>query len=903
MYKIIASLLLSCTAVSTYAQKSAIKGILADSLSKNPLEFATVAVVNAKDTSLISYTLSDKNGSFQLSGLPSDRQAKLIISYVGYKTFRQHLDLTKGETKNFGTILLGGNSLMEVVIKGERSPVVIKKDTIEFNAEAFKTRPNAVVEELLRKFPGVQVNADGSIMVNGKQISKLLIDGKKFFGDDPKVATRNLDADMIDKIQIYDDRENDPDHKLSAMEVGKVINLKMKSKIKKSTLGKFYAGGGSRDRYEAAGILSNFRDTLQVSLIGMGNNLTKTGFSQDELSYMGGFDRSGGQQVWDGTFGGNGWGGMENVASGGVNINNDYGTKLKMNLLYFYNRTNRINNGKGVQEQTLGDTILYGDGTYNSDRVENKHTIGGLVEWNPDTLNKFRYEPKLNLGSNDNLTTGLGNRFNNFSSRVSSSTDNNTEQNTDRSFSQTFFWYRRMKKKGESFSVNHSLNINKNNGDEFSFNNLTSYIGNIRSEVLDRYADRKFKSSSGNVSLNYSFPIVKDLSAELNTNSQYSANTDMLNTFSKDVSSGNYSLFLPGQSNQQDRYIFTQTFKPQLNYQISKDYRAKIGLSAEYQDVKNKFNSSVADINQTYYNFFPSAEFSGPSFSLRYSQRLEQPSINQMQPIARVYSQLYTTVGNPDLKAGRIYQLSGNIYKYNHAKQINFDVYSSLNFSENNIVNKRLVDGNGVTNSTYVNRNGGLRAYMAGNIGKQFKKSQNWQMGLNTGFNANVSKSAFFLNADEGLVYNYSMGVGQSANFNYNELLSINTKYDFNRTITAYKEVDYASINNYTHSLVTEFSLRWPKKVIIDARYNYNYNPQVAQGFSKSSNIVNMALTLQMLRKDRGQLKISVYDLFDQNISVYRFAYENSVNTNDQEILKRYFLLTYQYKFSIHKGK
>ena len=903
MYKIITSLLLCCTAVSTYAQKSAIKGILADSLSKNPLEFATVAVVNAKDTSLISYTLSDKNGSFQLSGLPSDRPAKLIISYVGYKTFRQHLDLTKGETKNFGTILLGGNSLMEVVIKGERSPVVIKKDTIEFNAEAFKTRPNAVVEELLRKFPGVQVNADGSIMVNGKQISKLLIDGKKFFGDDPKVATRNLDADMIDKIQIYDDRENDPDHKLSAMEVGKVINLKMKSKIKKSTLGKFYAGGGSRDRYEAAGILSNFRDTLQVSLIGMGNNLTKTGFSQDELSYMGGFDRSGGQQVWDGTFGGNGWGGMENVASGGVNINNDYGTKLKMNLLYFYNRTNRINNGKGVQEQTLGDTILYGDGTYNSDRVENKHTIGGLVEWNPDTLNKFRYEPKLNLGSNDNLTTGLGNRFNNFSSRVSSSTDNNTEQNTDRSFSQTFFWYRRMKKKGESFSVNHSLNINKSLSDEFSYNNLTSYIGNIRSEVLDRYADRKFKSSSGNVSLNYSFPIVKDLSAELNTNSQYSANTDMLNTFSKDVSSGNYSLFLPGQSNQQDRYIFTQTFKPQLNYQISKDYRAKIGLSAEYQDVKNKFNSNVADINQTYYNFFPSAEFSGPSFSLRYSQRLEQPSINQMQPIARVYSQLYTTVGNPDLKAGRIYQLSGNIYKYNHAKQINFDVYSSLNFSENNIVNKRLVDGNGVTNSTYVNRNGGLRAYMAGNIGKQFKKSQNWQMGLNTGFNANVSKSAFFLNADEGLVYNYSMGVGQSANFNYNELLSINTKYDFNKTITAYKEVDYASINNYTHSLVTEFSLRWPKKVIIDARYNYNYNPQVAQGFSKSSNIVNMALTLQMLRKDRGQLKISVYDLFDQNISVYRFAYENSVNTNDQEILKRYFLLTYQYKFSIHKGK
>lgn len=234
MFKILAALLLFLIVSNTYAQNKAnIKGALADSSSNAPIEYATIAVVNSKDTTLISYTLSDKKGGFNLSGIPVDRPTKLIISYVGYPTHRQHLQLKAGELKDFGLLLLSSTHLKEVIIQGERSPVLIKKDTIEFNTEAFKTRPNAVVEELLRKLPGVQVNSNGSILVNGKKISKLLIDGKEFFGNDPLVATRNLDADLLDKIQVYDDRENDPAHKLNASELSKVINLKLKVKSKK----------------------------------------------------------------------------------------------------------------------------------------------------------------------------------------------------------------------------------------------------------------------------------------------------------------------------------------------------------------------------------------------------------------------------------------------------------------------------------------------------------------------------------------------------------------------------------------------------------------------------------------------------------------------------------------------
>lgn len=905
MFKIIASLLLLLITTSVTAQnKAAVKGILTDSASKAPLEYATVALVNAKDTSLISYTLTDKNGVFHLTGLPSEHQIKIIISYVGYKTFRQALELKKGEIKDFGNLMLAGNSLKEVVIQGERTPIVVKKDTIEFNVEAFKTRPNAVVEELLRKLPGVQVNTDGSILVNGKQISKLLIDGKQFFGSDPKVATKNLDADLIDKIQVYDDRENDPAHKLSTAEVNKIINLKLKSKIKKSTLGKIYGGGGTRDRYEAGGILSNFRDTLQISLIGLGNNLSKTGFSQDELYSMGGFNRSNGSQAYDGTFGGRGWGGaMENIASTGININNDYGEKLKTNLTYFYTNNKMMYDGTSFNEQILSDTKLTSNSAYSMVNTNNKHAFGGLIEWKPDTLNRIRYEPKLELNYDRRTNNSSSNSANTLNPKLNESFGRNNTDAAGNSFSHSFSYYKRLKKIGESFSINHSLSFNKRNSEEYSFNDLKSYTEQIKSEILDRYINNNTKSSSGNLDLNYDYPFNKKLTAELNAGSNYSSSTEQVSTFDKNEQTEHYDKFLSDQSNELVRNTWTQNFRPQLAYRLNDKYTIKLGVNAEWQNVHNLFNSNIKDSKKDYFNFFPTVTFQGPSYSISYKERIEQPYISQVQPIVRKYGQLYTYIGNPNLKPKYVREVNANIYKYNYAKQINFNGYTGIYFSDNSAVSKNTIDQNGATTNTYVNKNGSIYGYMGLNAGKQFKKSQNWQIGLNTNINANIQRNAFFLNQDEGIQYNYSFNVGQGVNFNYNSLLSINTKYDFSNSIAEYKDVDYKAVNTYTHTLGAEFSLRWPKKIILDGKYNYNYNPQISQGFSKSSHILNLALTFQMLKKDRGQLKLSVYDLLDQNISVSRYAYNNAVSISEQQILKRYFLATYQYKINIYKNK
>jgi hypothetical protein len=905
MLKLLSTLLFIFIGFNLMAQnKTTVKGIVADSSSKAPVEFATVAIVNAKDTSLVSYTLTDKNGVFKLSGIPVEKPTKLIISYVGYTTFRRMLDLKKDVVKDFGTILLAGHNLEEVVIKGERSPIVIKKDTIEFNTEAFKTRPNAVVEELLRKLPGVQVNVDGSILVNGKSISKLLIDGKEFFGNDPKVATKNLDADMVDKIQVYDDRENDPDHLVSETQVAKIINLKMKSKIKKSTLGKIYGGGGSRDRYEAAGILSNFRDTLQVSLIGLANNLNKTGFSGQDLYSMGGFDRSGGSQVYDGTFGGRGYGGMENVASGGFNINNNYGKKLKLNLVYFYTHTERIFNGNNYNEQFLPDTRLVSISQNNSNNKNDKHAISGLIEWVPDTINRIRYEPKFNFGSDNNVNGSFGNSSNTAFPKLRETNFDSGYHANNTSFSHNFNYYRRLKKKGESLNITHSAQLNNNGGDKFSLYNIISYTADVKSERQDRYEDSWRKSSSVDLSLTYNYPIIIDkMIFEMNVYAKYSANKDQLSILENNPLTGNYDLLQVNLSNDLQRNIFTQNIRPQLLYKINKNYSIRLGVKAELNDVKNNFNYGYDDINQKFYNFFPTIRFDGPSLSFSYDERIDLPSISQMQPIVREYNSLYKTTGNPNLAPSRVRNLNFNLYKYNHSKQINFNVYSGLNFSNNVVIQQTILSSAGANTTTYVNRNGGANGYMGLNFGKQLKKSQKWQVGFNTNVNLNLNRRPFILNTDEGFENSFYTTLGENISFNYNELLSINARYNFTKQMTRYKDVNFNNVNTYSHTIGSDFSLRWPKKIILDANYSYNYNPQIAEGFPRSSHLLNLALSLQMLKKDRGQLKISVYDLFDQNISVSRYAYNNAVNISDREILKRYFLVTYQYKLNIFKGK
>jgi len=899
------SLLLFLCFVATsfsYGQNTAsIKGIITDSLTKKPLAFSTVAVVNSKDTSLVSYTVTKDDGSFQLSRLPISRALKLIVTYVGYNTYRKDLDLNSG-VLDFGAINLNGRSLDEVIIAGARSPVTVKKDTIEFNAEAFKTRPNAAVEELLRLLPGVQVNNNGEILVNGRGTSRILIDGKEFFGTNQLIALKNLDAEMIDKIQVYLDRENDPDKRVNEINLQNVINLKLKNAVKKSTIGRFAGGIGSRERYEASGILSSFRDTLQFSVMGNGNNLNSTGFSSDELYSMGGFNRSGTDQIDNGNFGGQQSGGLTNVKSGGMNINNDYGKVLKLNLAYFYGNTIQTNETRNLNEQSLNNTIISSLRTDEYRRNSTSHSIGGLVEWKPDTNTTIRYRPSLTFSPGKVNYSSFLNQSNTLVSKLSETEGLASNRTYSDAFSHNLNYYRRFKK-GRSLTINNLLTLNGGGNDSYNFNQLNSFTPDIPSSLFDRYVNSGSKTRWTGLSVLYNLPLTKKLTAELFSNSRYYFWAEPLFTYDKDPSTARYDQFLPNQSNDLVRTGFFQNIKPLLNYQITSKLRVRLAIDLEIQDVNNKFNSTANDIRQKFAVWFPSLSIDYSGFSLSYQEWINLPDIFNIQPMERQNSAQYTFVGNPNLKAVRERILRGNFYKYITPRMLSFSGYANTSFYKNSFVQRALIDTNGFTTATVVNKDGSYSANGGLYVSKQFKKSQDWQLGFGTGLNAYFQDNIVFLNNAEARQKSASVGFSQNFSMNYRSVAILNLYYRYNKSTVDYNNESFSSIVTYSHSLGTSATFRLPKKIVLEPNYSYRFNPQIAPGFPRSSHIVNVALSLLTQKKDRGQFKLSVYDLLNQNIAVSRYGNLNAVITNEQLILRRYVMLNYQYKFSIMKTK
>ncbi|RZK80237.1 MAG: TonB-dependent receptor [Pedobacter sp.] len=907
MKKILLLLLLCCAAATiSYAQNNAtIKGIVADAVSKKPLLRATIAVVNALDTSLVSYTVTKDDGSFMLSRLPTTRSLKLIITYVGYETYRKDLSLKTGQL-DLSTIYMDGSSLNEIVITGERSPVVMKKDTIEFNAEAFKTRPNAAVEELLRLLPGVQVNENGEILVNGRNTSRILIDGKEFFGTNQLIALKNLDAELIDKIQVYLDRENDPDRRVNEINLKNVINLKLKSAVKKSTIGRFAAGAGTRERYEASGILSSFRDTLQFSVMGNANNLNSTGFSRNELYSMGGFNRSGTDQIDGGNFGGRQSGGLTNVKSGGLNINNNYGAVLKLNLAYFFGNTIQTNQTTNLTEQSINNTnentVINSLSTDQYRRNSTSHTIGGLLEWKPDTNTTLRYRPNLSFSPGKTDYSSLLDQSKLMVGRLSETEGRNNNKSYSDAFSHNLNFYRRFKK-GRSLSIDNTLTWNESGTDSYNFNKLTSFSSEVPASLFDRYVKSGSETKWSGLSVLYNLPLSKKLTAELFSNTRYYKWAEPVFTYDKNISSDQYDQFLNNQSNDFVRTGFFQNLKPLLSYQITPQLRVRAAIDLEIQDVNNKFNSSANDIRQKFTVWFPSLAIDYSGYSLLYQEWIDLPSLYYMQPLVRESSAQYKFVGNPELKAIRVRNLRGNFYKFINSHMLSLNGYANATFYEDSFVQRNTVDDKGFTTATVVNKGGSSGIYGGMNVSKQFKKTQKWQFGLGSGINVSTQDYVVFLNDEEARQTQASLSLSQDFNMNYKSLAMFNLYYRYNRSTTEYTNESFDNIANYSHNLGTSGTFRLPKRVVIESNYSYRFNPQIAQGFPKSSHIVNVALSLLTHKADRGQVKLSIYDLLNQNISVSRYGNLNALITNEQQILRRYVMLNYQYRFNILQTK
>lgn len=901
MYKHLLILALLLAAFNVKAQnKASIKGKIIDSASNTPAELVTVAVLTLQDTTslLYSYTITDKKGSFNMHNLPEGVPLKIFISNVAYRPFRKFITLNKGQTLDLGTILMSANLLNEVVIRSDRPPVVINKDTIEFNTEAFKVRPNAVVEELLKKLPGVEVSNQGAVMVNGKTVKKVLVDGREFFSSDLRIATRNIDADLIDKIQVYDDREDDPDHLVDQMQVQKIINLKFKRKLRKSVFGKLYGGVGNRGRYESGAFFNMFRDTLQISFLGMSNNLSNTGFDFSDLYNQGGGNR-GGAGIF---YGGGLNSGVNRTTGGGVNINTDYGKKLKVNLAYYYNHGHTNFNTITSKAQQTVDTIF--NTLTNNARVsfDDRHSITASVRVQQDGM-QWSYSPTFSFVANKSVANNLATSFSNFIPQVSNSINNDNRSGNNLQFGHGFSYNKQFKKSGSSIDIQHGLSINPDNNDDYNITNLTSYVASFPSYIFNRYTFNRNKNIGGNITVSYRYPTGKKLTAGMWFSENYDQVISKGAAYDFNPSTGLYDVYLPNQSTDLTRNLWKQAANLNFTYALTQRISLVADVTAQLQSVNNQFGRDIVDVDRKYFDVLPSvrlstSDYTGGNYSISYSQSIGLPYIGDLVPYTLVINPLLTIKGNPDLKQSRTHNLGFGYNIYKQGPQVGINLSAGISYTQDGIFRERTLAEGGAETTTPLNMDGRYNSNASIGFSKRFKKTTTLQLNSNSRLSFSSNHNFFEVNHQQGYQNIYSTSFSQSFGFNFKDILMLDPSFNLNHSISHYSGVDYNSINYTTVGLQTPFTISWFKRFDVSGTYSYNYNPLVAPGFQKNTNLLNLSISHFFMKKDRAEIKLACYDILNQAISTNRSIYENITNDTQANIIRRYFLLTLKWRFN-----
>jgi outer membrane receptor protein involved in Fe transport len=890
MRRFLMFLILGTTVIAVKAQThGVVKGIVLDSVNKQPLEYVTVAVLKEQDTSLLSYTITDKNGAFTLRNLREDEPSRLLISYVGYQSLHITLSFNKNPIIDLGDISIASKTLKEVIIT-DAIPVIIKKDTIEFNAEAFKTRPNAVVEDLLKKLPGIQVDHDGHIMVNGKDISKIKVDGKDFFVNDPKIATKNLDADMISKVQVYDDRENDPDHLEPEYKVKKIINLKFKVALKRSTFGNVVMAAGTQERYEANGFFSKFEDDLQISANANSNNLSGTGVFSDEIpraSIFNGGPNSGIKQQTNSTF----------------NINDNLSKQLKLNLNYELYHNNDNNRSIVNRAQFVGDTTFNTNSKNEQHQISISQSLHAKLEWTPDTATNIKYSPDLIYHYNRNNNSNTSISSNNFFPILNKSVNSDYSHSNSVQFQHNLSYYRKLNNQGASLSISNDVSISPDHSLGFTANDLLSYTAALQSDTLRRSAKNTNNTSTVGFSVAYHQPITKKLSADISVAGNHNRNEGDLLTYDQDLRTGLYNIYLPDQSSDLIRNEWQQTAYADVNYNFNDNLSLKAGLRTQFQQINNEFNNLLKPLDQHFFYLLPTAELHADKVNISYSQDIQQPSINDLQPVTIVYSQLFSFIGNPALKPTRRHNFEFSYFDFKMQSQLFLNLSARFVIEANSILRERTINGDGVEVTRPINRNGRFTTYINASIGKTFKKHNDWQLRTTSYLGGSFGHNFFEVNHQDGYQNTTAVTYTQEFSADYKDLLEIRPAYSISPSVTNYQLVEYKGVSYITHRANLAIDLHLSDKWTWNTAYAYTYNPLVAQGFQRNSNLLSLSLARRIQKKDKGELRITCYDLLNQSVNTFHYASENTVNDIQNQSLRRYFLLTYSYRFSTVNSK
>ena len=939
---ILSTIIAAVFVLPSYAQKSVtgiVRGKIIDTIGKQSMADATISLMDLKDSSSVGFTVAGEKGAFEMKGIDEGRY-RLLISFGGYQNVSKVFAVTKEKpVTDFGTIYMEKRSvtLQEVIV--ERPPISIKKDTVEYNASSFKTKPNEDVEGLLKKLPGVQVDKDGTVKAQGEQVQKVYVDGKEFFGTDPKLATKNLTADMVESVQVFDDMSDQA--KFTKIDDGsrqKAMNIKLKKDKKNGYFGKINAGIGTDGRYDNNLSFNKFKGSQQLSIIGAVNNTNKQGFSfSDIISSMGGFGGGPGGGGGQGGLGGGGplgggagqmiatrggiaglgfGGGSNGITSSistGINYRDSWSSKIDVSGSYFFSQT-KNNSVQNIFKQTFypNDSTTNTNDDKISRNENDSHRFNLRFEYRIDSMNSILYTPSFTIQhsngfSNDTSYVNSLKAAQQYLALTGRTYNENSRDGIN--LNNNLLYRRRLNKIGRTFTLGWSNAYNHSNGDgnNISPQTLFNPDGSMLSTYLSQnyQSSQKTNSSNNVISTSYTEPVGRNKLVELNyayTNTQSSSDKQ---TNNYDTLSGEYKI-----PNAQQTNYFKNSFisnRIGANFRVQeKKYNYQLGGSVQFTTLESHVfnNGSTKDsvINRNYVNFNPNANFNynpkaGQNLRFNYRGRTNQPSTSQLQNVQDVSNPQNIKTGNPDLKQEFAHNLNIGYNKFNifNFQFIAFNVNTS--FTQNKIVNSIDTLGRGVQLTRPINMNGAGNASLFFTYGKTMKKLKGGNINATTFvlYNRDVSLLYKQKNYTNGLVLTQSLGI----NYNHKQVdLGFNGSISYNST--RYSLQSNLNSEYYIQTYSPEFSYTFFKYLIASTDLDYTINSGLSSGFNQSVAYWNASLALQVFKKRDGEIKLGVYDILKQNKSLVRSTGDNYIQDTRTNVLPRYFMLSFTY--NIRKG-
>jgi len=900
----------------SYGQKVfTLKGKVIDETTKLPIESATVYLSNAKDSTVVDYTITDKLGNFDFKIKKINFPVFLKVSFITYQEFKIAIEKVS-DNKNFGTILLKEriNNLNEVVIKSEAPPIRIKKDTLEFNASSFKVRPDANVETLLKQLPGVEIDEEGKITVNGKEVNQVLVNGKPFFDKDGKIALQNLPSDIINKVQVTDTKTKKEENTGAASSSNNAsINLTIDDKKNKGFFGKIMAGYGSSERYESSTLVNYFKNKQKISVLASSNNINSTGFSMDEV-----FDNMGGgrnRSVWindNGSFGINGrrFGGGNGITQSnlvGINYSDEWIKDSESSLSYFYSGANTKNDNRTSATNFLpsGNFTTNSNSSSNEDRYV--HNAKAVFEFKIDSTASITIEPNFTKSNNKNKNIAAQKSLNATNALLNESTSDNFYENTMDSFANTLSFTKSFKRKGKYLSLVFENENSKTIEDENIKSNTIFYQDAIPDDIRNQFNSSNNKSERYNTEFEFFQPITDSLQVKLGVEYLVNTKKDKRESFEFDAVNQTYSLFNDALSNSFTSSEKTITPNTGLTLSRSKlNFNLNVGTTIINYDTNSNYLNLSTDLTKEYLlpyiNLYGSYRFSkSKNLWVNYNYEYSLPSARQILPVEDLSNPLNTIIGNSNLDLNKNHGIYLSYRDFDYATRSGYGLYTGGNFYDSQIVASVTYDDNRKRTTTYNNVSGTYSSWAGMYWNKSIKK-ESYKFRYELRLNNNFGLSKGFTDGELYSAKSYSFSPRVNLTYEYGELLTINPSYNYSFNSINYTNYVIEKATNFTHKFNVQVTSFWPKNWTFGNDFGYTYNSIIANGFKKDFFLWNSSLSYSFFQKQL-MAKVKVYDLLNQNQSVSRTINATSIREEENTILNRYVMFSLTYKLDKFAGK